>query len=527
MYVMSKTTAVAGVVTALLALLLLSAPAQADVTQGPEGLRVPVATGAVPITSRRKPHPLAINADTKFPLVKSNGPCRTKPNWAVVCGPAPKVAPSPLPKEADATPPAPRTPEPTTTVVIAYLLTFAVGGPPPAPFAFVTIPSLPSLQECEYLAHELIVSDNPSFKCTGYQMAIGASAGTSGIPRPRPRPDTALQEANAPIVVQEPVSTEIRDYYPEGIVAIRDRPENQSEARASNNVPYIASRRYSHIPPERSEWKVPGHPKRCIIPGTGQITERCSHTVLNEVIEIPLRTSPDAVSPRAPVVAQEPVSSTEDRQQSCGELSCWRWIPGNDGDRQSLAVTRPLKGDDVAPGEMAAVSPAPQATTALNRTPDPEPQELKYRASLNLNLRASPDATSANSLGRWSPDYIPQATIFVGKPDCILKGAGAGWCKVTYNHDGLTTTGWANGWLLEKLKFRASRNLNLHESPDAKSTNLLSPWSPDYIPQGTEFGEPNCLLEGAGAGWCKITFNHHNGVATIGWVNGWLLERIP
>ncbi len=83
--------------------------------------------------------------------------------------------------------------------------------------------------------------------------------------------------------------------------------------------------------------------------------------------------------------------------------------------------------------------------------PDPEAPALKYRASLNLNLRASPDATSANLLGRWSPDYIPQGTIFVGKPGCILAGAGAGWCKVTFSHHyGVITTGWVNGWYLEK-----------------------------------------------------------------------------
>jgi hypothetical protein len=76
-------------------------------------------------------------------------------------------------------------------------------------------------------------------------------------------------------------------------------------------------------------------------------------------------------------------------------------------------------------------------------------------------------------------------------------------------------------------KYRVSRNLSLHELPDARSANLLSPWSPDYVPQGTEFEEPNCILEGAGAGWCKITFNHHNGAATTGWVNGWLLEKLP
>jgi hypothetical protein len=162
--------------------------------------------------------------------------------------------------------------------------------------------------------------------------------------------------------------------------------------------------------------------------------------------------------------------------------------------------------------------------------PGPETEqrtEPKYQVSRNVNLHALPDARSPNLLRPWSLEYIPQGTKFVGEPRCILEGAGAGWCKITYHHDGVTTTGWVNGWLLEKLKFRASRNLNLHELPDARSANLLSPWSPDYIPQGTEFGEPSCLLEGAGAGWCKITFNHHNGVTTIGWVNGRLLEKLP
>ncbi len=59
-----------------------------------------------------------------------------------------------------------------------------------------------------------------------------------------------------------------------------------------------------------------------------------------------------------------------------------------------------------------------QAATAL----EPQPRnEVKYRASLNLNLRASPDIGSPNLLGRWSPDYIPQGTIFafVGQPKCM------------------------------------------------------------------------------------------------------------
>ena len=81
-----------------------------------------------------------------------------------------------------------------------------------------------------------------------------------------------------------------------------------------------------------------------------------------------------------------------------------------------------------------------------------------------------------------------------------------------------------------ELKYRASLNVQLHESPDAASPNLLANWSPYYIPQGTVFifvEKPRCILQGPGAGWCQITFKHHNGVITTGWVNGWYLEKIP
>jgi hypothetical protein len=68
-----------------------------------------------------------------------------------------------------------------------------------------------------------------------------------------------------------------------------------------------------------------------------------------------------------------------------------------------------------------------------------------------------------------------------------------------------------------ELKYRAKLNLQLHGSPDAGSPNLLAGWSPYYIPEGTIFvfaGKPRCVLQGPGAGWCQITFKHHNGVAT-------------
>jgi trypsin-like peptidase len=85
--------------------------------------------------------------------------------------------------------------------------------------------------------------------------------------------------------------------------------------------------------------------------------------------------------------------------------------------------------------------------------PEPQPRtEVQYRASMNLNLRISPDVSSANLLGAWSPDYIPEGTMFVGQPRCILQGAGAGWCKITFKHrNGIVTIGWVNGWYLEKM----------------------------------------------------------------------------
>ena len=75
--------------------------------------------------------------------------------------------------------------------------------------------------------------------------------------------------------------------------------------------------------------------------------------------------------------------------------------------------------------------------------------ELKYRASLNLQLHELPDGGSPNKLAGWSPYYIPQGTIFVfaETPTCV-----AGYCKITFKHpNGVVTTGWVSGWYLDKV----------------------------------------------------------------------------
>jgi hypothetical protein len=69
---------------------------------------------------------------------------------------------------------------PETPVVVAYLLTFVMGGVPPGtPFSIVNIPALPSLDECDYLAHQIIGTEQPKYKCTRYQMVVGAAPSDS------------------------------------------------------------------------------------------------------------------------------------------------------------------------------------------------------------------------------------------------------------------------------------------------------------------------------------------------------------
>ena len=131
------------------------------------------------------------------------------------------------------------TPETTTTV--AYLLWFVLGGiPQGTPLAITSVPGLASMEECQYLAGQLLVGiENPKYRCLAYQTVVAASA-----------PKLATKEE-----------------YPQEY--LRDR-----------------------------------------------ITERDTQLT---------------------------------NMGNCDGMSCRRLIPGDDNNKQSLAVTRPLKGDAVTP----------------------------------------------------------------------------------------------------------------------------------------------------------------------------------
>jgi hypothetical protein len=77
-----------------------------------------------------------------------------------------------------------------------------------------------------------------------------------------------------------------------------------------------------------------------------------------------------------------------------------------------------------------------------------------------------------------------------------------------------------------KFHWRVIQNLNLRVSPDPRSGNALSQWSPDdYIPEGITFygnSLPRCVPGPTGYIWCEITFQHHR-TSTHGWVAGYYL----
>ncbi len=61
------------------------------------------------------------------------------------------------------------------TPTIAFLLTFAFVAPGAQHFA--AIPGIASLEECQYLAGQLITGTNaPQFKCTAYKIAVPTAA---------------------------------------------------------------------------------------------------------------------------------------------------------------------------------------------------------------------------------------------------------------------------------------------------------------------------------------------------------------
>jgi clan AA aspartic protease (TIGR02281 family) len=73
-------------------------------------------------------------------------------------------------------------------------------------------------------------------------------------------------------------------------------------------------------------------------------------------------------------------------------------------------------------------------------------------------------------------------------------------------------------------EYSVVKNLNMRESPDPKSPNVLASWEPqDFVPQGTTFRtKPFCANGPTGYIWCRVTFQHHN-TQTSGWVAGYYL----
>jgi hypothetical protein len=60
------------------------------------------------------------------------------------------------------------------TPTVAFLLTFMFVVPGATPFA--AIPGIASLEECQYLAKQLITNANPQYKCTAYKIATSDPA---------------------------------------------------------------------------------------------------------------------------------------------------------------------------------------------------------------------------------------------------------------------------------------------------------------------------------------------------------------
>lgn len=98
-------------------------------------------------------------------------------------------------------------------------------------------------------------------------------------------------------------------------------------------------------------------------------------------------------------------------------------------------------------------------------TPAPNAQE-EYSVVKNLNMREFPDPKSANALSQWAPeDFIPQGTTFTGERFCKNGPTGYIWCRVTFNHHNIQTSGWVAGYYLWSAKDK-QRVACLYASPD-------------------------------------------------------------
>ena len=110
---------------------------------------------------------------------------------------------------------------PETTTAVVYLLQYMLGVPP-QPFSIVSVPNLPSLEECSYLAHELLPGiPEPKFRSIRYQTTVAAAPPESvaAVPLPTPRPltwkeDRADEDNASPV---PPVG--LHDHDPEACAA--------------------------------------------------------------------------------------------------------------------------------------------------------------------------------------------------------------------------------------------------------------------------------------------------------------------
>jgi hypothetical protein len=79
---------------------------------------------------------------------------------------------------------------------------------------------------------------------------------------------------------------------------------------------------------------------------------------------------------------------------------------------------------------------------------------FSYRVTINLMLRSAPDKNSSNVISDYPKDYIPEGSIFSYRPSYCTYGSGLYsptnevWCRVNYDHDGITTNGWVSAHFL-------------------------------------------------------------------------------
>jgi hypothetical protein len=81
-------------------------------------------------------------------------------------------------------------------------------------------------------------------------------------------------------------------------------------------------------------------------------------------------------------------------------------------------------------------------------------ESFSYLVTQNLNLRSAPDRNSRNVLSDYAPkDYIPEGTSFTwtNRPDgsnCTVGSGAEIWCRLSYDHDGITSQGWVSAHFL-------------------------------------------------------------------------------